>query len=64
MLTPLSLPMCAWAECDKRGIHIAYDRDKGRPLYYCDKHVIEAAENRSPEYVVNCPNCGCRFGVN
>ncbi len=31
---------------------------------YCTPHADMVAEEGSPEYVQDCPNCSCRFGVN
>jgi hypothetical protein len=31
---------------------------------YCTKHADVVADEGDPEYVVDCPNCGCQFGVN
>lgn len=30
---------------------------------YCEVHAEKVANERSPEYVESCPNCGCKFGV-
>lgn len=31
---------------------------------YCEQHSDHIMGRRNPEYVANCPNCGCVFGVN
>jgi len=62
---------CQYEECDKPATHIAsgrktYDHKGGHsePNFYCEEHAEVVTEERFPEYVVNCPNCGCMFGVN
>lgn len=32
--------------------------------HYCEAHGLAVAEGTQPEYIVDCPNCACRFGVN
>jgi hypothetical protein len=32
--------------------------------FVCDLHAVIVADAESPEYVVDCPNCKCQFGVN
>ncbi len=49
--------------------HPATDVAKGRipghdkPAVYCVDDAISMARSHGSEYVVNCPNCGCMFGV-
>lgn len=31
---------------------------------FCEEHARKVADTRIPEYIVDCPNCGCIFGVN
>lgn len=61
--------ICQMEDCNKPATHIA----SGRQLYpgghpdpacYCGDHSIDIADERSPEYNVECPNCNCLFGVN
>ncbi len=54
---------CQYEGCKRNATHIASDRRKIVRLY-CETHADWVADDDIPEYVVNCPNCGCRFGVN
>ncbi len=63
---------CAWKGCDKPAAVLACDRashgfegdDHPEPATYCSEHAERVADECAPEYVVNCPHCKCRFGVN
>ena len=60
---------CAYEGCNKLATHIACGRDwdkTGHPnvACYCSHHANIVSDERSPEYIVDCPNCGCAFGVN
>ncbi len=63
---------CQFEGCEAIATHIAcgrqYDRDavKGHPTpgCYCEKHATAVADEHNPEYLDNCPNCGCLFGIN
>lgn len=72
----LSLPqsdqLCQYDGCTAPATDIACgktgysDERPGHPFpaYYCNAHARVVADERSPEYVDFCPNCGCMFGVN
>jgi hypothetical protein len=46
-------------------LYLVYDRVEGKVKKIENKEKeIEIADKDNPEYVVNCPNCGCCFGVN
>ena len=63
---------CQYEECDKEATHIASGRAKywepsegnPEPGCYCSKHATDVSNEGHPEYDVDCPNCGCLFGVN
>ena len=64
---------CSFEDCTESATNLAcgrywtqYNTKKGHPTpaWYCEKHADEVAEESDPEYTENCPNCGCRFGVN
>lgn len=65
---------CQFEKCTATATHIAcgrkYDWDESdvhyhpTPNVYCEKHARVVADEHSPEYIDNCPNCGCMFGVN
>ena len=63
---------CSYEHCDTPATTIAcgrapyYDERGGhpKPARYCDTHSHIVADEDHPEYVSDCPNCGCRFGVN
>ncbi len=63
--------VCAYEDCNRPATILAcgrsgYNDDKGhpKPAYYCDEHANLVADEHDPEYVVYCPSCECRFGVN
>lgn len=31
---------------------------------YCEEHAKVIEDTGTPEYLIKCPNCGCRHGVN
>jgi hypothetical protein len=65
---------CAFEDCDKPATEIACgrsyewddDNTKGHAgvAVYCLDHARIVSDEHSPEYIENCPNCGCHFGVN
>lgn len=60
--------LCQWGGgCTKPATKIAcgnaYD-DTPTVRVYCEKHAKLIVDARYPEYVVDCPNCKCSFGVN
>jgi hypothetical protein len=55
---------CEWKGCRKNAIVLAWDNVDKVLLLCCEDHAYEAADRGHPEYVVNCPNCNCKFGVN
>lgn len=64
MITEVS-GQCQYENCTEAATSIAcgrhYHADVG---CYCDKHADLVVDENCPEYHENCPNCGCRFGVN
>lgn len=61
---------CTYKNCELPATGIAAGReelDKGsghpNPALYCDSHADVVANEDWPEYVTDCPNCGCWFGV-
>ena len=55
---------CQYPGCNNKATCIAYGRSEKEPKLYCDAHAEVVCDQQAPEYVVNCPNCGCSFGVN
>lgn len=56
--------ICAYKGCDQEATQLATgDRKDEAPAHYCEKHANKVSDTGSPEYIVDCPNCGCRFGV-
>jgi len=65
MLEPPKVITCGYIGCDKPVTNIAAGRVSSKiPRYFCEDHAQIVANEQEPEYVVSCPNCGCRFGVN
>lgn len=64
--------ICAFEGCEAPAKFIACGRDSyskevlshSVPACYCDAHMRQVADESNPEYSVECPNCGCCFGVN
>lgn len=57
--------ICSFKDCKELGTTIAVGHSGHFPLgIYCDKHAQIVANDTLPEYTVNCPCCGCKFGVN
>lgn len=56
---------CAYDECEAPATDLAAARESERSARgYCRAHAEIVADSSSPEYVVECPHCGCAFGVN
>ncbi len=60
---------CQYENCNKPATTIACGHCRANighpiPACYCDDHAAKVGNEGSPEYTVDCPNCGCRFGVN
>lgn len=58
---------CKFHNCTNHATFIASGRTRqgdcvtGR---FCSEHFPQVVAANHPEYVVDCPNCGCKFGVN
>lgn len=61
MIIPLNRATCRL--CLKEAEYIATVRGE-YPAYYCKEHAYKVVDNDQPEFIVNCPNCDCLFGVN
>lgn len=57
---------CFYGDCPLIAVTLAVGREHGHkePQWYCAAHAQIVADERNPEYIESCPNCGCRFGVN
>lgn len=68
--------LCQWPDCREVATHIAapnryteWDDDLNSrevqppPGCYCLTHAEIIARDNFPEYVRDCPNCGCKFGI-
>lgn len=56
--------MCDIEDCPNEACGMVYNRNTKEVLNACQSHIDEICDYGSPEYVENCPNCGCNFGVN
>lgn len=57
--------LCEFEGCREAATEIAKGRDSHPGIHcYCEKHAETVADERSPEYIEHCLNCGCMFGVN
>lgn len=55
---------CEYEGCTNKADHVVYDREEEVVKCLCSIHEYEVADSQAPEYIVDCPNCGCKFGVN
>lgn len=58
---------CAFEGCTADAEFLACGRGETghpNPAPYCDTHGRMIADEDSPEYLNDCPNCGCLHGVN
>lgn len=55
---------CEWPRCKEAGEVVAYGDDFEQIWLLCRCHANLVLNAPGPEYVVDCPNCGCEFGVN
>ena len=56
--------ICQYEGCEKLATAIAKGRIHPIINCYCDSHAVTVAEeDDANEYQVDCPNCGCMFGV-
>ena len=68
-VTPVSAkqPVCAYEFCGAPAADMAAvldDNLRFTPKMYCEYHAELVVNLTGPEYVANCPACGCRFGIN
>jgi len=58
---------CQVEGCRRKATNLIWLEQTGKKgfRFLCKHHVTEAADNESEEceYIVQCPNCGCHFGV-
>ena len=64
---------CQYEGCDKPAEFIASGKEGGYRRdgevrhgvgLFCKEHTAIVADEGSPEYIDECPNCHCVFGVN
>jgi len=55
---------CEQVGCENEAISLVYSRSSKVVLRLCDGCGDLVKEQGAPEYGVDCPNCGCEFGVN
>lgn len=72
---PTQTRKCAYKGCRRLATTLACgtsagsrveSSDEGRhptPAWYCAEHAQEVADEGYPEYIVDCPCCGCLLGV-
>lgn len=56
--------VCMYADCEKQATVTVFHREMRILIALCEDHANIVVERDDPEYVVDCPNCKCRFGVN
>jgi len=61
---------CEYPKCEEKATTLAayveqgYSGNAEKVGRFCAEHAELVAGHRSPEYVVECPNCQCLLGVN
>jgi hypothetical protein len=55
---------CEVDGCTKLAALVVFSRLQGKVICVCGEHYSEVIEEKSPEYTVVCPNCGCGIPVN
>ena len=56
---------CIHVGCRKRkDLVLIFNRPQKQLVMVCNEHRSGILHADSPEYLVDCPNCGCEFGVN
>lgn len=57
---------CDEQSCKNEGTEMIARRGQKGISYYCKEHIeiYRDKEWRQAEYIVDCPKCGCAFGVN
>lgn len=55
---------CAQNDCGQPATETVYDKRNDAWLSCCELHAQQILDQDDPEYVVGCPNCGCRVAVN
>ena len=56
---------CEYEDCNEPAEFPAKGRTEHPNVgVYCTVHSMMVADEDWPEYMVDCPNCGCGFGVN
>ena len=57
---------CSWDGCQRKATHVAAFGDISalKVGVFCEDHAYDAAQGKipgtyNPEYVAECPNCGC-----
>lgn len=55
---------CENKDCNQDATCLAYSRYQKKVGVYCTWHANLVVDEDYPEYDVECPNCGCGFGVN
>lgn len=55
-------------KCDLKAVAMFYQIKSGKVLSACKEHFSELEDieekEEGCEYIVECPNCKCNFGVN
>ena len=55
---------CEWPGCLEMATDMVYNKRAMAVFHYCRHHADYVSNFDNPEYTVDCPNCGCVFGVN
>ena len=55
---------CWVSDCPDIGLSIGYIRSRDLFVWACHAHMGKLLHEDNPEYFVDCPACGCEFGVN
>ena len=56
--------LCEYEDCKQMATRVVYSRSKQSVVFCCDDHGDSVVDEGHPEHIDDCPNCGCRMGVN
>ena len=55
---------CSYEDCTKEADTLVYSRKLHKVIKTCYDHAQIVVDEGSPEYIEDCPNCGCLIPVN
>lgn len=56
--------LCEYEDCEQMATQVVYSRNKQLVVFCCEQHGDVVVDEGNTLYIDDCPNCGCRTGVN